>query len=339
MSAVPIRRRTRITITVVLIVLLLLGGAIYLRKKAPPEAARLLPESDGIVYLNLRPLRARTHFEQRPVTHSPDYQKFIDATGVVFERDLDEVAFALHRMPDPKGPNGPVAFSEVFVGHFDGHRLMAWLGSIAASQETYAGHTIYNIASEDRTVRVALLGYDIVAVSNTPTAEQMHSMLDRYRSAALPFTGSSLLAAHYSDVPLLSLAWGVGQIGLPLNDHGGVAILGMRLPLTVDATYIASLSWVGKIHLRVEEIAPTEAEAASSAESLETILSFLRAADGAATGTLGDADTRTLLNSTQIEHRKDRMILTSVIPPGLFEKLVSSPPDSSSLPLPAGPQK
>jgi len=55
----------------------------------------------------------------------------------------------------------------------------------------------YSIASEGRTVRVAQIGYDMIAVSNTPTPEQIHSMLDRHRTAALPFAGSSLLAEHY----------------------------------------------------------------------------------------------------------------------------------------------
>ena len=145
--------------------------------------------------------------------HSPEYQQFIDATGIQFERDLDEAAFALHRMPNPHGPNGAMAFSEVFVGHFDGRRLAEYLAALATSQEDYAGHTIYNIPSEGRTVRVTLLGYDIVAVSNTPSAEQIHSMIDRYRTAALPFSGSSLLSKHYSQVPLLAVAWGIGQIG------------------------------------------------------------------------------------------------------------------------------
>jgi hypothetical protein len=36
-------------------VLLLLAAAVFLRSKAPPEAARLLPESDGILYINLNP--------------------------------------------------------------------------------------------------------------------------------------------------------------------------------------------------------------------------------------------------------------------------------------------
>src|ERR1700761_3270715 len=243
-------RRTRLTITVVALFLLLLAGAVYLRKKAPPEAARLLPESDGIVYLSLRPIRAATHFDKHPVQHDADYQHFIDATGIQPERDLEEAAFALHRMPDPNGPNGPVGFSEVFVGHFDGRRLSKYLVGVSTSNETYAGHDIYNIPSEGRTVRVALLGYDLVAVSNTPSAEQIHSILDRYKTAALPFTGSSLLADHYTDVPLLSLAWGIGQIGLPLGDESGnLQVMGLSLPFNLDSTFIASLSWTGKTRL------------------------------------------------------------------------------------------
>jgi hypothetical protein len=321
-------RRTRVTIAIVAVVLLLLAGAIYLREKAPPEAARLLPESDGIVYFNLRPLRAATHFNDHPVSHDPAYQHFIDQTGIEFEHDLDEAAFALHRMPDPKGPNGPVAFSEVFVGHFDGRRLSNYLAGLAASTEVYGGHDIYNIPNDGRTVRVALLGYDMVAVSNTPTVEQIHSIVDRYRTAALPFTGSSLLAAHYSDVPLLSLAWGVGQIGLPLSDGlGTLQIMGMSLPLTFDATFVASISWAGKTRLRIEEIAPSDAAARSSADSMGSILNLAQAAEGGAIPGRADADTKALLDSAQIEHHKNRVVLTATIPMGLLRRLVSAPVD------------
>jgi hypothetical protein len=319
-------RRTRVTIAIVAVVLLLLAGAVYLRKKAPPEAARLLPESDGIVYINLRPLRAAAHFDEHPVKHDPEYQHFIDQTGIEAERDLDEAAFALHRMPDPNGPNGPVAFSEVFVGHFDGRRLSKYLAGVAASTETYAGHEIYNIPSEGRKVRVALLGYDMVAVSNTPSAEQIHSILDRYRTAALPFTGSSLLAAHYSDVPLLSLAWGVGQIGLPLsNSSGTVQLMGFTLPLTFDATLIASLSWTGKTRLRVEEITPTDATAKTSSDSIESLLSLARAAEDGALPGITDSDVKALLDSAQVEHHKNRVVMTATIPAGLLRKLVNAP--------------
>lgn len=327
-------RRTKITIAIVVVILLLLAGAIYLRKKAPPEAARLLPESDGIVYFNLRPLRAATHFDQRPVDHNPEYQQFIDATGIQFERDLDEVAFALHRMPDPNGPNGPVAFSEVFSGHFDGRRLAHYLEGAATSQETYASHVIYSLPSDGRTVRVTLIGYDMVAVSNAPTSEQIHSMLDRYRTAALPFSGSSLLSEHYSDVPLLAAAWGIGQIGLPLGDgNKDLTIMGLSLPLPVDATFVASVVWLGRsLHLRVEEITPTEAVADASKQSLETILNFVRTAGSAAPAHTVDSDTLALLNSTKIDQHKNRMVMTATVPPALLEKLVKPPITMSDIP-------
>ncbi len=341
------RRRTKLSIAIVIVVLVLLGGAIYLRKEAPPEAARLLPESDGIVYINLRPLRTATHFDQHPVAHSPDYQRFIDATGIEFERDLDAAAFALHRMANPNGPNGQVAFSDAFVGHFDGRRLAEYLAGIAQSQETYAGRTVYNIASEGRTVRVALLGYDIVAVSNYPSPEMIHSMIDRYRTAALPFSGSSLLARNYSKVPLLSVAWGVGQIALPLGNNGGARVFGLRLPLPVDAMFIASLSWIGKIHLRIEEIAPTDAAAADTTESLQTILVLLKSM-GNTPGTAGsqpsfDPDMRTMINSMDVERHRNQAVLTATIPIALLQKMMSTPQDlkkmatPASVPTPAAP--
>src|SRR6202021_2299349 len=45
--------------------------------------------------------------------------------------------------------------------------------------EEDGGRTIYHTPSQGGTVRVAFLGYDMVAASNTPTTEQIHSMLDR----------------------------------------------------------------------------------------------------------------------------------------------------------------
>jgi hypothetical protein len=328
-------RRTKLSIAIVLVVLVLLAGAIYLRKEAPPEAARLLPESDGIVYINLRPLRAATHFDQHPVEHSPEYQHFIDATGIQFEHDLDEAAFALHRMANPKGPNGELAFSEVFVGHFDGRRLADCLASIAASQETYAGHTIYDVSSEGRTVRVVLLGYDIVAVSNTPSSEQIHSMIDRYRTAALPFSGSSLLSKYYSKLPLLSVAWGIGQIGQPLA-NGGARVLGLKLPLPPDSTFLASLTWIGKIHLRVTQIAPTDAAAADTTESLETILVLVKSmANTPGAGTY-DTDARALINSIVVERHRNEAVLTATLPTALLQRAMNHPQELKVLPVPEG---
>src|SRR5208283_628348 len=267
-------RRTRRTLLFVAAVLVLLAVAVFLRSKAPPEAARLLPESDGILYINLAPIRALAHFNHLPPPERvPDYQQFVDATGIDWEKDVDQAAIALHRMSDPNGPNGPVAYSIVLVGKITGKRFNAWLDAHAASRESYAGRTIYNIPSEGRTVRVAQIGYDMVAVSNTPTPEQIHSMLDRHATAAWPFAGSSLLRQHYHEVPMLplpSLAWGVGHIELPFTEKGTINIFGFSLPLVTDSTFIASvtpaLSLGGALHVKVVEIAPSVNKAASQAD-------------------------------------------------------------------------
>ena len=316
-------RRTRRTLLIVAAVLLLLALAIFLRSKAPPEAARLLPESDGIVYFNLKAIRTLAHKDFKPPDRVPEYQQFVDAIGIDPERDIDQVAIALHRMPDPNGPNGPVAYSMVLVGKITGQKLNAWLDSHATSRETYVGHTIYSITSQDRTVRVAQIGYDMVAVSNTPTTEQIHSMLDRHRAAALPFSGSSLLERHFHDVPLLSLAWGVGQIGLPFSESGSIHVFGVALPLEPDSPIIASVApalpvpgSLGALRFKVEEIAPSQDKATSQAADLATLVTLVRGlAQPLGESPANDAF-RELLKTAEVTQRGERVIVTATIPAG-----------------------
>lgn len=339
-TLVEMSRRTRIVIPIVAVALLLLAGALFLRMKSPPEVARLLPECDGIVYFNLSPLRAATHFDRHPVQHDPDYQYFIDATGIHPERDLEQAAFALDRMPNPNGPNGPVAFSEVFEGRFNRGRLADYLKSIAATTETYAGRTIFIIPNDGRTVRVALLGRDFVAVSNTPTEEQIHSIIDRYRMAVLPFSGPSLLSALYSDVPLLSPAWGIGKIGLPLSDGaGGISILGVSLPFSPNATFVASLQWMGETRLRVVEIAPNAQAAGNSADAVNNLLKFVRNIEDVATIDKAQpqlqADVRAMLDSAKVAQQKNRVVLTATLPDGLLKQLMNAP---TNVEVSAGPK-
>ncbi len=311
------RRRTWISLVIALAVLGALALALFLRAKAPPEAARLLPESDAIIYMNLKPLRAATHFDQTQVARTAELQRFIDETGIVPERDLDAAAFALHRMPNPRGPNGAVAYSEVFVAHFDGHRLAQYLSSIARSQETYAGRIIYTIPVEGRQLRIAQLGYDMVAASNMPTPEQIHSILDRSRASAVSSPGSSLLAARFRDVPLLSEVWGIGHIGLPFAHEGHISFLGLQLPVSSESDLVASIRWTtaGPLHggsaaLRVEEFAGDPLDAERTSNALNALLSIVRGIASAAPPR-GAADTalRQVLDSATLQHRDDRAIL------------------------------
>lgn len=289
---------------------------LFLRAKAPPEAARLLPESDAIVFVNLRPLRAITHWDEPGNLVAPkrsrDLQAFIDTTGIDPERDLDSAAFALHRMADPRGPNGAVAYSEVFVGHFDSVRLKHYLSNLARTRETYAGHEIFSIPVEGRTLRITQLGYDTVAASNMPTAEQIHSMLDRAQASALWRPGSSLLDARFHQVPLLSLAWGIGRIGLPFGAAGRLSVMGFELPVPTDTELVASLRYSGALHLRVEEVAPDALAAQHTADTVNGILGILRGvASAQPPHTPRETAMRNVLSSVNTVQHGNRAVLTA----------------------------
>jgi hypothetical protein len=332
------RRPTRYSLLLALALVAALAVALFLRAKAPPEVARLLPECDAIVYANLKPLRSATHFEKAQIARSPEFQQFIDATGIVPERDLDAVAFALHRMDDPNGPNGPVAYSEVFEGRFDGPRLERYLAGIAVAKESYAGHEIFVIpvgdavetkgahAPQGRLLRVTQLGYDTIAASNMPTTEQIHAMLDRHRAAASPFAGSSLLSARYGDVPVLSSAWAIGHIGLPFSENGYITAFGLRLPLPEDTTLVASLRYLGAVKLRIEEISPSDTDAEQSAKALSTVLDLFRSIQkmqsDAHADRPADAAMRQAIDSLKISQSNDRTILTASVPTELLRELM-----------------
>jgi hypothetical protein len=322
-------RRTRRTLWIVASVLLLLAVAIFLRSKAPPEAARLLPESDGILYFNLKPVRAFLPRNPKPPERVQEYQEFIEAIGIDPERDLDEAAIALHRMADPNGPNGPVAYSMVLVGKITGKKLNAWLDAHAGARDSYAGHTIYSIPSEGRTVRVAQIGYDMVAVSNYPTPEMIHSMLDRHATAALPFANSTMLSQYYHEVPLLSPVWGVGQIGLPFSESGAINIFGFSLPLEPDSTIIASvtpaLSLGGKLNVKVVEIAPSIGKAASQAETLNVFLILTRGITAPLADNAANDSLKELLKTAEITQKRDRVVITATLTPSLFNGPAGSP--------------
>ena len=321
-------KRTRRTLLVVAAVLVLLAVAIFLRSKAPPEAARLLPESDGIIFINLKPVRVFLRKGLKPPQRVPEYQQFVDATGIDWECDLDAAAIALHRMPDPNGPNGPVAYSMVLEGKLTGKRLNDWLEGHATEREAYAGHTIYSIPSDGRTVRVVQVGYDMIAVSNTPTAEQIHSVVDRHRTAALPFSGSTLLSQHYHDVPLLALAWGVGQIGLPFSESGAIKVFGLSLPLESDSTIIASvtpgLPLANSARLRVEEIAPSDEVAASQAAALATLVTMARGFTALLSDNKANSALKELLKTAEVTQKRNRVVATAALSPSFFNRLAAS---------------
>jgi hypothetical protein len=322
-----IKPRTRFLLIAAAFLIVLAALGLYANKFSAPRAARLLPESDGIVFVDLAPIRLATHLDTKPVPHSPEYQQFIDATGIVFERDLNSVAFALHKMPDDKGPNGLVAYSEVFIGRFQQDRLTKYLAGIATAREHYADHDIYTIPvglGTARLLRVTILNDSTIAASNAPTTEQIHAILDRFRSTSSPFSGPTLLTGLYPDVPMFSPVWGIGAIGLPFSEDGRVSVQGLRLPLPDTTPLIASLRYTNGLHLRIEQIAANEPEAIRSVQKLNNLLLLFHKMQEFQGGD-PDADMiNQLVSSIQIEQSKDRAILTAKVPLEAVRKITSA---------------
>src|SRR5215471_16229763 len=93
-------KRSLPVVAAVVVVAAAVALAVFLRKHAPPEPARLLPGADAYFYVNLKWARTVNATGGIPdVSHDPEYENFIQKSGFQFERDLDEAAFAVHYPP------------------------------------------------------------------------------------------------------------------------------------------------------------------------------------------------------------------------------------------------
>ena len=335
-----IRRRLPIVVAV-LLVAAALTLVVQLRKHAPPEAARLLPGADGFVYVNLKWLRAvHATGQLPPVSHDPEYERFIQQTGFQFERDLDEAAFAVHYPASwPGGGTGGSApeprFSEVLVGEFQGEhqRLTTYLRQAAQSVENYHSVNIFTIALEGRSLRVAVLSPDLVAASNHDDPAVIRGMVDRSRRLASPFGGPALLRQFYTRVPFASVAWAV------LRAQPSREGWGMLMPK--PATVVLSARYVRALHLRAEAFAASADDARAIADKANVFLAVSHAAESAV-GTHGtDSDVKAFFDSVEVKQEDTRAILNAIVPPGFLHKALAdaSPETAPSAPASAPPTK
>jgi hypothetical protein len=345
------RRRTLPIVLVVLLIAAAIALAVYLRRRAPPEPARLLPGADAFVYVNLKDVRSTDALgDLAPVTHDPEYDQFIRETGFQFERDLDAVAFAVHYpSPTPGAPNpasgNPAQdqprFSEVFVGHVEYDRLTAYLKKISPQQEIYRGVTIFIIPLEGRTVRAAFLGVREVAVSNTEGAQVIHGIIDRYKKLASPFAGPQLLRAYYKKLPHDSLAWAIisgPSDQLAASTPLSSAIIGSEYrDLLSGAVILASLHYQNAVQLRAEAYCPTEDKASHLADRLGIFLELFRGMQSNVGQGVGDQDVKQFFDSLRVEQQGKQAILTASVPVGFIKKAVAEGPPTAAAPAPQPP--
>lgn len=343
------RSRTRklLGVTAVLLVIAAIGLAVYLRKRAAPEPARLLPESDVVFYVNLGIVRHLTSFENKPVNpEEPEYQEFVRETGFQFERDLEEAAFAVHYVKHPPAKKGDpetteARYSEVFVGRFDGQKLTDYLRKISKAEEHYGGTEIYAIPVENRTVRVAILGVDSVAASNVDDSAVIHRIVDRARAAAMPFQGPAVVREYYSKVPLGSLVWAIARIPAGSSAGGSLSLPGgldvQMIP--TGSTVVASARYLGSIHARADVYTPSEDDAKKLAQKAATFLTLFRSVEVNSQSGGNDPDVKAAFDSLKATQEGSRATVTATIPVGFFKKLLSEPPDVTGEKQETAPQQ
>jgi hypothetical protein len=307
---------------------------VELRKHAPPETARLLPGGDAFFYVNLSWLRRLNAIKQLPpVSHDPEYERFIQETGFQFERDLDRAAFAVHYPASWGGSANPTRanqprFSEVFEGNIQAQKLAGYLKKIATSVDNYRSVDVYSIPFEGRTVRVAMLSVGTVAVSNHEDPAVIRGIIDRSRKLASPFAGPAFLRQYYkyvpSNLPVPTLAWGIVRVEnsdrrFPLAN----GIWSLLIP--GHAVVVVSARFLTAVHLRAEAFTNNEDDARRVTEQVNTFLNIFHAAENSASGGT-DPDVKQFFDSLKVEQQDDRARLTATLSPGFLKKVFTEPP-------------
>src|SRR5450631_4386518 len=304
--------RIRRTLPIVLAVVAIAAAvtlAVELRKDAPPESARLLPGADAFLYADLGwARRANSGKLLFPVSHDPEYERFIQETGFDFERDLDAVAFAVHYPQNwPGGGTGGGApeprFSEVFVGSFDGGKCLAYLKRTAKSVENYNSVDIFTIPLYGRSFRIALLAVDTVAASNHDDPAVIRGIVDRSRRLASPFGGPALLRRYFKRVQLASPVWIVGRVDPAAPAFGGwSSVFPKPADLVISASYnpLHLPLRTGALHLRAEAWVASADDAHNIADKLTTFLTMFHTAETSVGSPGSDADLKAFFDSLQV---------------------------------------
>jgi hypothetical protein len=316
------KHRKLLILAILLVAAAAVGFVLYHRGTQVPEATRLLPEGDLIVYAYLKPAHLFDLNKSGSVQPQGEYKDFIDHTGIQVERDLDEVAMSRRDTPDGRD----VESSEILIGHFDQARLRDYLQLLSSAREPYRNYTIYSISHEGHTVRVALLDAGKVAVTNMTSPEPMHGIIDR----SLKPSAGPVLLSHYSDVPLGSLAWLIDRIA---NKPDNVQLPGgFAITLPAEAIAVGSLRYSGSLLLRADVFAQSEAQARQIVDSANSHLALVRSI-GQFIKTKGpDQDIKAAFDSLQATQKENVAVFTATIPQSILKKIWSEAQSQGAIP-------
>ncbi len=324
------RRRLLIIVLCVLAFVAAVVSVVLLRKEAAPEAARLLPEADAVVYIDFATVRSLTSFDQQPLPQlAPGYEQFVKETGFSFERDLDEAAMSIHR----GHTRGGTRYTEILIGHYDQGKLGQYLRKHARNVENYRNVDVFSVPVEDRTLRIAMLAIDTVAISNVEDPSIVHGIIDRFKKVALPFGGPTLVQVYYPKIPLGSLLWSIAHIPAQAsptakNPHPQPSFTlpgGVDVGLPGESDVVVSLRMLTTIHARAEFYTQSNDAARNFAEQSNAFLTLFHSLQANSAPSPGDADIKAVFDSIKVTNKAERAEVTATIPPAFLRKLVHDP--------------
>jgi hypothetical protein len=296
----------------------------------PPAPARLLPEANAYLFIDLEPIRATGIFRQlAEVELDPEYQKFVQQTGIQFERDLDQTAMAIHW---PGASTAETRYSEVFVGRFDAPRLRAYLEEVADSKQPHRGTDTFSISLPGRVLRVAIPAPQQVIASNATRSELFLAMLDRAKNRSTGSRGPLLLRQYYPHIPAGSPVWAIMRFS-PGHGRTEPALAlprGLSIEIPRDTVLLLSLRFIGALELRAEAFMKSEMEAEQLATGLKARLSLFQTVLGAQPDVNGGKFKR-LLESFRIQKEKNRVVMSTSADPGLLREIFSASPVAAPL--------
>jgi hypothetical protein len=309
----PMTNRRKLLISALLVAgILAIAWYVVLSHQSPPEALRLLPDGDLLLYADFRPIHLLVS-ESKPVQLENHYRQFVQQTGIEFERDLDEVAMSRRDTADGRD----VESAEIFRGRFEAARLDAYLQKNSTQKENYRDRMIYSIPNEGHTVRVSILDSHQVAITNMASGEPMHGIVDRFLRAS---AGPSLLSSYYRHVPAGSLAWIIDRIAPNANAQ---VPGGLNFGFLEDTVVVASLRYSGSALFRADVFALDEAHARRLIDSANAFLVMYRSVSRSVGARGNDADVKAALDSIRVEQKGNVAVFTAEFSQRFLKKLWS----------------
>ncbi|HEY6968523.1 MAG TPA: hypothetical protein VJA94_04910 [Candidatus Angelobacter sp.] len=310
------RHRKLLILIIFLVAVAAVAGVVYYRMARPGRAVLLLPDGDVVIYADLAPIPFVNvgqfiDVDQLPGQSDPEYRDFITQTNFHVERDLKTIAISI-RNPSEANPE----LAAVFTGKFDLDGLRTYMQGHSTGSESYAGKTIFSVRGADHLVRACLVDSSTVAVTNTDSADSIHSIIDKathsYRSGEAP----PLVRDYYNYVPFGSLGWAMLRVPAQNSQFTG----GMKMDFLQNAVAVISVRYTGSVRIRADVISANQADAAKVLEAFNQFLAFGRAA-AESLGSGPDKDVKAVFDRIQVEQKGNETIVNVVIPQEVVKKV------------------